>query len=123
MPEGLTNYQLNQWRHNFSELKEKMLEFGFQDEVSRPLPSKNTFGPVVFNRELVGLKDLKTIYRFLAAIILLCDIEFQKVEKNSYESVVIKDERIVLKGKIAQNMVTQAGLSIFMPLFQKLAST
>jgi len=33
LPDGLTNYQLKQWQENFNELKEKMLIFGFKDEV------------------------------------------------------------------------------------------
>ena len=34
LPEGLTNYQLKQWSENFSELRERMLTFGFKDEVT-----------------------------------------------------------------------------------------
>lgn len=33
MPDGLTNYQVKQWTENFNELKDKMLNFGFKDEV------------------------------------------------------------------------------------------
>jgi hypothetical protein len=33
LPEGLTNYQLKQWHANFNELCQRMLLFGFTDEV------------------------------------------------------------------------------------------
>ena len=33
LPDGLTNYQLKQWQENFNDLKEKMIIFGFKDEV------------------------------------------------------------------------------------------
>lgn len=33
LPDGLTNYQLKQWSENFEELQEKMLQFGFKDDV------------------------------------------------------------------------------------------
>jgi chitin synthase len=73
LPDGLTNYQLKQWQENFNDLKEKMLIFGFKDE------------------------ELKTIYRILAVIILLCDIEFTKVESSKHEGVCIKDEILLVK--------------------------
>ena len=73
LPDGLTNYQLKQWQENFNDLKEKMLAFGFKDE------------------------ELKTIYRVMAVIILLCDIEFTKVESSKHEGVCIKDESLLVK--------------------------
>jgi hypothetical protein len=33
LPEGLTNYQLKQWSESFNELKERMINFGFKDDV------------------------------------------------------------------------------------------
>ena len=45
-------------------------------------------------------KDLKTIYRMLAIIILLNDIEFCKIDGHRHEGVYIKDEKIMAKSML-----------------------
>lgn len=58
LPESLTNFQVNQWSESFAHWRTQFLAFGFKED------------------------DLFTIYRMLAAIILLCDLEFTKIEAN-----------------------------------------
>jgi len=41
LPDGLTNYQLKQWSEKFYELKEKMLTFGFMEDVRENKQKKN----------------------------------------------------------------------------------
>ncbi|CAF0706559.1 unnamed protein product [Brachionus calyciflorus] len=73
LPDGLTNYQIKQWTENFNNLKEKMLNFGFKDE------------------------DLKALFRVLAIIILLTDLEFVTIASSNHEIVYIKNERTLAK--------------------------
>lgn len=60
LPESLPNYQLNQWADAFGRLRTQMLAIGaFRDE------------------------DMFTLYRILAAVILLGDLEFTKIEQTN----------------------------------------
>lgn len=59
LPESLSNYQVTQWSESFSQWRTQFLAFGFKED------------------------DLFTIYRVIAAIILLCDLEFTKIEANT----------------------------------------
>lgn len=98
LPDGLNNYQLRQWSESFNDLKDKMISFGFKDEV-------NFCFLLSFNKENVLIysiinKDLKTIYRMLAIIILLNDIEFCKIDGHRHEGVYIKDEKIMAKSML-----------------------
>ena len=49
---------------------------------------------------------MRTIYRILAIIILLCDIEFVKMENPRHEAVFIKDEKVLRKGNKYFNFIT-----------------
>ena len=59
VPEGLSSYQSRQWNEKFFEWRQAMLNLSFSEE------------------------DLKTLYRLVAVIILLCDLEFQLVKDNT----------------------------------------
>lgn len=72
-----------------------MLSFGFKEDVIR-LRNKLHFNYKIYL--FLNFKDLRTIYRILAIIILLCDIEFVKMESSRHEAVYIKDEKVLKKG-------------------------
>jgi hypothetical protein len=42
---------------------------------------------------------MKSVYRVLAIIVLLCDVEFLKLESPKHEAVYVKDEGKLLKGE------------------------
>lgn len=59
LPESLSNFQVSQWSESFAHWRSHFLAFGFKED------------------------DLFTVYRILSAIILLCDLEFTKIEANA----------------------------------------
>lgn len=59
VPEGMSTYQSREWNEKFFEWRQGMLSVGFGEE------------------------DLKVMYRMLAVIVLLCDLEFQMVKEGA----------------------------------------
>jgi chitin synthase len=59
MSEGLSNYQSRQWNEKFHDLQQGMLNQGFGEE------------------------ELKSVWRLLAIVVLICDLEFELVKENS----------------------------------------
>ncbi len=77
LKEGVSNFQVRQWMDGFVDLKEAMVRCGFKDE------------------------DMRALFRTLAVIILLCDLEFAVVEQCvTHEIVYVKDERKLAKSKL-----------------------
>ncbi len=80
MSEGLSNYQTRQWNEKFHDLEQGMLNQGLAEE------------------------EVKCVYRLLAGIVLLCDIEFELVrdsksaEGRPSEILYVKNHTVLQKG-------------------------
>ena len=95
LPEGLSSYQSRQWNEKFHDLKHSLINIGFRDD------------------------DLQCLYRLLAIIILLCDIEFELMKDNNNQNqqksrrnitneiLYIKNHEILYKGMLFKPRTTQ----------------
>ena len=79
MSDGVSNYQTRQWHEKFNDLRQVMTNQGFSDD------------------------GLKNMYRLLAIIILLCDIEFCPVN-NTTQGTFTK-EIVYVKNHLVLNKV------------------
>lgn len=87
LSDGVSNYQIRQWQEKFNDLRQAMMSQGFNDE------------------------SLKNMYRILAIIILLCDIEFAPVNHNNQASftkevIYVKNQEVL--NKVANLLCVEA---------------